>query len=63
MSDLQAIGIKDNWYKICQDRQQWYQVCLKGVKAVRQKKCDVNCAANAVGAPVVYTCTCGRSFR
>ena len=30
--DLQAIGVYDRWYELCQDRKGWFHLCLDGVE-------------------------------
>ena len=32
--DLQAIGVYDRWYELCQDRKWWFHLCLDGVKKI-----------------------------
>ena len=30
--DLQAMGVYDRWYELCQDRKGWFHLCLDGVE-------------------------------
>ena len=64
-SDLQAIGIKDSWYEIAQDRKKWHQVCTDGIRAVAEQKRHTRsvCAASLARGSGDYPCPCGRSFR
>ena len=32
--DLQAIGLKDGWYQLCQSREAWFANCRDGVNEV-----------------------------
>ena len=32
--DLQAIGVYDRWYELCQDRKGWCHLCLDGVEKI-----------------------------
>ena len=46
MSDLQAIGVRHDWYQRCQDRDEWYAVCRDGVTMMAIHKRKNNCSAN-----------------
>ena len=37
-SDLQAIGIKEAWYEIAQDRKAWHQVCSDGIRSLGEQR-------------------------
>ena len=64
-SDLQAIGIKEAWYEIAQDRKAWHQVCSDGIRSLgeqrRQSVCTAPC--NQARGTGDYPCPCGRFFR
>jgi len=44
--DLQAIGLKEGWYQLCQDRKQWSTSCHDGVEGVASCRKRNTCAAN-----------------
>ena len=44
--DLQAIGLKEDWYKLCQDRKDWLVQCREGVDEVASCRKRNTCAAN-----------------
>ena len=61
-SDLQAIGIKDKWYKVAQDcRKEWYDVCRDGIGLLVEKTRSV-CAVNQAKWSGDYPCPCGKTF-
>ena len=59
--DLQAVGIKDAWYEVAQDREAWYQVCSNGIRSLVEQTRSV-CAANLARGSGIYTCPCERTF-
>ena len=60
-SDMEATGVGDRWYELCQDRKEWFRLCSKGMeKITRQKN---TCSANNQPQSRRLNCTCGRSFR
>ena len=44
--DLQALGAKEEWYKLCQDRKKWFECCRAGVNEVASCRKKNACAAN-----------------
>ena len=58
-SDLQATGIRDNWYSLAQDRSQWHTFCDKGIRSQCKRSSDY--AANNRSS--YHLCPCGRRFR
>ena len=62
MKDLQAIGAKENWYQLCQDRKGWYDQCCEGVDEVASCRRKNVCAANNQKQSGDFVCVCGRSF-
>ena len=44
--DLQAIGLKDGWYQLCQNREAWFASCYDGVNEVASCMKHNTCAAN-----------------
>ena len=57
--DVRALGIKENWYKIAQDRKQWLNVC----EQIRASNYEGGlCAANRPSLAETFLCSCGRSF-
>ena len=62
--DLQAIGLKEGWYKLCQDRKEWLVRCREGVDEVPFCIWKRNtCAANRRSQDRSFACGCGRTFR
>ena len=61
--DLQAIGLKENWYQLCQDRQEWFEKCREGVDEVAYWRKRSRCAANVQSQERPIVCECGRAFR
>ena len=60
-SDVEAIGVGDRWYELCQDRKEWFRLCSEGMEKVTRRKST--CAANNQPQSRRLNCTCGRSFR
>ena len=60
-SDLQAIGIGDNWYDLAQERSLWRKSCIEGIRSQRMRASDFT--ANRMDRSSGYLCPCGRSFR
>ena len=44
--DLKSIGAKDTWYKTCQDRKGWLDVCQEVVDKAAENRSENRCAAN-----------------
>ena len=61
--DLKSIGAKDTWYKTCQDRKGWLDVCQEVVDKAAGNRRENRCAANIPSQGESYTCDCGRMFR
>ena len=57
--DLKSIGVKDNWYQLCQDRKKWFDLCQERVNEIREKN---TCIANRPSQEHSYVCECGRTF-
>ena len=62
-SDLQAIGVKDRWYELCQDRKAWFELCCQRVQEISSSKCKSTCTANKQPQARTLECACGRRFR
>ena len=45
--DLQAIGVYDRWYELCQDRKGWFHLCLDGVEKILTSRRWNTCSANS----------------
>ena len=60
-SDVEAIGVGDRWYELCQDRKEWFRLCSEGMEKVTRQKST--CSANNQPQSRRLNCTCGRSFR
>ena len=60
-ADLQAIGVRDDWLSISQNRSMWNKTCTKGVE--QQRKVVSECVANRREAGSNHQCPCGRVFR
>ena len=61
--DLQAVGLKENWYQLCQNRKEWYERCQEGVDEVAACRKKNTCAANLQSQESSFVCECGRTFR
>lgn len=61
--DLQAIGMKEGWYQLCQDKKDWCGRCRKGVDEVASCRRRNTCAANRQAQERFFVCQCGRTFR
>ena len=48
---MQAIVLKEDWYKLCQDRKEWLVRCRKGVDEVALCRKKNTCAANRPDRP------------
>ena len=33
-SDVEAIGVGDGWYELCQDRKEWFWLCNEGMEKI-----------------------------
>ena len=44
--DLLALGMKEEWYQLCQDRKEWAVRCREGVNEVASCRKKNTCAAN-----------------
>ena len=62
-ADLQAIGVKEGWYQLCEDRKEWSERCRVGVEEVASSRCRNTCAANHQAQASSFRCLCGRVFR
>ena len=36
-ANVEAIGVRDMWYELCQDRKEWFKVCSEGVERVTKE--------------------------
>ena len=61
--DLQAIGWKEDWYQVCQDRTVWCQRCQVGVDKVASCRKKSICPENSQSQEKTFVCECGRIFR
>ena len=61
--DLQAMRMKEGWYQLCQDREEWAVRCREGVSEVASCRRRNTCAANRPAQDRTFLCDCGRSFR
>ena len=61
--DLQAIGVYDRWYELCQDRKRWFHLCLDGVEKISTSRRWNTCSANKQSELRTLSCACGRKFR
>ena len=61
--DLQAIGVYDRWYELCQDRKGWFHLCLDGVEKISTSRRWNTCSANKQSELRTVSCACGRKFR
>lgn len=62
-SNVEAIGVSDRWYELCQDRKEWFELCCEGVERVSQTRQRNTCPANNQSQSRSFNCACGRSFR
>ena len=60
--DWQAIGLKEGWYQVCQDRTEWRQQCHEGVDEVASCRKKNICAANSQSQERTFVCECDRTF-
>ena len=57
--DLQAVGINESWYQLCQDRKQWLATCQEGVDEVASCRKMNTCTANRHSQDRPYVCVSG----
>ena len=60
--DLQAIGVYDRWYELCQDRKGWFRLCLDGVEKISTSRQWNTCSANKQSELRTLSYACGRKF-
>ena len=63
VSDLHAIGVKDGWHQLCQDRKEWSELCSCAVDVLAQSRGRNTGAANIFSNLGIFYCVCGRHFR
>ena len=56
--DLLALGTKEEWYQLCQDRKEWAVQCRKGVNEVASCRKKNTCAANRQSQEKTFVCVC-----
>ena len=61
--DLQAIGVYDRWYELCQDRKGCFHLCLDGVEEISTSRQWKTCSANKQSELRTLSYACGRKFR
>ena len=61
--NMEAIGVGDRWYELCQDRGDWFKLCCEGMERVSETRQRNGYPANNQSQPSSFQCTCGRSFR
>ena len=62
-SNVEAIGVGERWYELCQDRKGWLEFCWEGVEKISEIKRTNVCPANACSQTRMFICDCGCSFR
>ena len=62
-ANVEAIGASEKWYRVCQDRKTWFQICCEGVEKVSKTRLASTCPANYQTQRSNISCDCGRSFR
>lgn len=64
-TDLQAIGLKKDWYQLSQDRNGWFTKSHSGVEEVASCRQRNTCATNREiqDGPFEFECECRRPFR
>ena len=62
-ADLQAIGMKEGWYGVCQERKEWLVRCRGGIEEMVSCQKQNTCAANRQTQDKSFQCLCGRVFR
>ena len=62
-SNVEAIGVSERWYSLCQDRKIWFRMCCEGVEKVSKTRQENTCPANYRAQTCKFICDCGRSFR
>ena len=60
--DLQMLGLKENWYEVCQDRKEWSDRCKQELDQVAPCRKRNTCAANSQPQERSFVCVCGRTF-
>ena len=60
--DLQAIGVHDRWYELCQDRKGWFHLYLDGVEKISTSRQWNTCSANEQSELRTLSYACGRKF-
>ena len=54
--DLLALGMKEEWYQLCQDRKEWAVRCREGVNEVASCRKKNTCAANRQSQDKTFVC-------
>ena len=62
-SNVQAIDVGNRWYKLCQDRKEWFKLCSEGIESVSETGQKNKCPANNPPQTSTFNCVCRRSFR
>ena len=43
---MEAIGVGDRWYELCQDRKEWFRLCSEGMEKVTRQKSTCSATIN-----------------
>ena len=62
-SHVEAIGVGDGWYELCQDRKEWLWLCIEGMEKISRSRQKNTCSANSQPQSRRLNRVCGRSFR